>query len=128
MGDHIVKLVDEIVKLNLMESNELARCLQIRLGLPDISHLMSAGGPQSNEEEEEEKEEKIIFEVKLESYEASSKVKIIKELRKMTDLTLKDAKSLVESAPAIVKKDLTKDEAEEYGKQLEAVGAKIEIV
>ena len=52
---------------------------------------MSAGGPQSNEvEEEEEKEEKIIFEVKLESYEASSKVKIIKELRKMTDLTLKD--------------------------------------
>ena len=52
---------------------------------------MAAGGPQSNEvEEEEEKEEKIIFEVKLESYEASSKVKIIKELRKMTDLTLKD--------------------------------------
>merc|ERR1711934_1124177 len=64
--DHILKLVDEIVKLNLMESNELARCLQIRLGLPDISHLMSAGGVQTNEDDDDagqKEEEKIIFHV-----------------------------------------------------------------
>ena len=57
---------------------------------------MSAGGPQSNEQdeqEEEQKEEKIIFAVQLESYEPSVKVKIIKEIRKMTDLTLKDVRS-----------------------------------
>ena len=69
---------------------------QIRLGLPDISHLM-ATGPQAHHEEEEVeevKEEKIIFGVQLAAYDPSIKVKIIKEIRKMTDLTLKDVCSL----------------------------------
>lgn len=75
----------------------------------------------------EEKEEKTSFDLKLESFDAAAKIKVIKEIRGITELGLKEAKELVEGAPAMVKKGLKKEEAEEFKKKLEAVGAKVSL-
>mmetsp|Transcript_51992 Transcript_51992/g.143992 ORF Transcript_51992/g.143992 Transcript_51992/m.143992 type:complete len:216 (-) Transcript_51992:61-708(-) len=78
-------------------------------------------------EEEEEIEVKTTFAVKLTGFDAKSKIKVIKEVRAIAGLGLKEAKDLVESAPKVVIKDLSNDKAEEMKAQLEAVGAQIEI-
>ena len=79
-------------------------------------------------EEEAAAEEKTAFDLKLTGFDAKSKIKIIKEVRGMTSLGLKEAKELVEGAPATVKKDIKKEEAEELKGKLEALGATVEIV
>lgn len=68
-------------------------------------------------------EEKIIFDVKLDKFDAAAKIKVIKEIRSFTDLGLKEAKELVEKAPAVVKKGVTKDEANAIIEKLKAIGA-----
>ena len=67
--------------------------------------------------------EKTSFDVKLEKYDATAKIKIIKEVRSFTDLGLKEAKDLVEKAPAILKKGLTKEEATKMIEKLKELGA-----
>jgi large subunit ribosomal protein L7/L12 len=78
-------------------------------------------------EEEEEKEVKTTFAIKLTGFDAKAKIKVIKEVRAIAGLGLKEAKELVESAPKVVIKDLSNDKAEEMKAQLEAVGAQVEI-
>jgi ribosomal protein L7/L12 len=78
-------------------------------------------------EEEEEKEVKTAFAVKLVGFDAKAKIKVIKEVRAIAGLGLKEAKELVESSPKVVMKDLSSDKAEEMKAQLEVVGAQIEI-
>ena len=68
-------------------------------------------------------EEKTSFALKLESFDAAQKIKVIKEVRAITDLGLKEAKELVEGAPAVLKKELKKEEAEALIAKLTAVGA-----
>ena len=68
-------------------------------------------------------EEKTIFDVKLDKFDAAAKSKVIKEIRSFTDLGLKEAKELVEKAPAVVKKGVTKDEANAIIEKLKAIGA-----
>lgn len=68
-------------------------------------------------------EEKTIFDVKLDKFDAAAKIKVIKEIRSFTDLGLKEAKELVEKAPAVVKKGVTKDEANAIIEKLKAIGA-----
>lgn len=63
--------------------------------------------------------------MKLESYEASAKIKIIKEVRSFTDLGLKEAKDLVEKAPSILKKGVSKEEGEQIIEKMKALGAKV---
>ena len=77
--------------------------------------------------EEEKKEEKKTIELKLVSYDEKSKIKVIKEIRTITNLGLKEAKDLVEGAPKVVKKDIKKEEAEELKAKLVAAGATVEI-
>ena len=69
--------------------------------------------------------EKSTFDVKLEKFDAAAKIKVIKEVRAFTDLGLKEAKELVEKAPVIVKKQITKDEAEKIAAKLKEVGATV---
>ena len=71
--------------------------------------------------------EKTAFDVTLTSFDAKAKIKIIKEIRGIADLGLKEAKELVDSAPKIIKKDLKKEQAEEIKAKLEALGAQIDI-
>lgn len=74
---------------------------------------------------EEKKAEKTVYELKLESYEASAKIKIIKEVRSFTDLGLKEAKDLVEKTPSVLKKGLSKEEGEQIIEKMKALGAKV---
>ena len=67
--------------------------------------------------------EKTHFDIELSSYEATSKIKVIKEVRSLLGLGLKEAKELVESAPIWIKKEVKKEEAEELIAKLEAIGA-----
>lgn len=76
---------------------------------------------------EETKEEKTQFDVKLASFDAKQKIKVIKEIRAITGLGLKEAKELVENAPSVLKKDLKKEDAEALVAQLEAIGAVAEL-
>jgi len=77
---------------------------------------------------EEAVEEKTSFDVKLLGFDAKSKIKVIKEVRAIAGLGLKEAKEMVESAPKVIQKDLKQDAAEELKEKLEALGAQIEIV
>lgn len=85
------------------------------------------GGAAPAAAAEEPKEEKTQFDVKLASFDAKSKIKIIKEVRAITGLGLKEAKELVEGAPSVLKKDVKKDEADEIINKLKEVGAVVEL-
>ncbi|KAL3928815.1 MAG: hypothetical protein SGARI_004927, partial [Bacillariaceae sp.] len=76
---------------------------------------------------EEPAEAKTIFDLKLVGFDAKAKIKVIKEVRNIAGLGLKEAKELVESAPKVIQKDLKQEKAEELKAQLEAVGAEIEL-
>ena len=73
----------------------------------------------------EEKVEKTIFDMKLEGFDAMAKIKVIKEVRSFTDLGLKEAKDLVEKSPTLLKKGVTKEEAEAIIAKMKEVGAKV---
>lgn len=133
--ERVWRLVDEISSLTLAENAELGRIVLKKLGMkePPVIGVMKPGaaglagmamkGP--TEAKEEKKAEKTVFEMKLESYEATSKIKIIKEVRSFTDLGLKEAKDLVEKAPTVFKKGVSKEEGEQIIEKMKAVGAKV---
>ncbi|XP_028769985.1 uncharacterized protein LOC114729746 [Neltuma alba] len=134
-SERVFKLVDEMASLTLAEAAELGPILMRKMGLkemPTVGYMkpgaanlagMAAKAPAAAKEEK--KPEKTVFELKLESYEAASKIKIIKEVRGFTDLGLKEAKDLVEKTPSIIKKGVSKEEGEEIIEKLKALGAKV---
>lgn len=103
--------------------------IQKRLGM-NVRHadMPTAGGAAAGGAEEAvEVEAKTTFDLKLMGFDAKSKIKVIKEVRSIAGLGLKEAKELVEGAPKVVKKDLKEDEANELKEKLEALGAQIEV-
>ncbi len=120
------KLGDKIVGLTLMQAKELGDYLKDEHGIePASGGAVMVAGPASAEQGEQA-EEKTTFDVILKSF-GEKKIQVIKEVRALTSLGLKEAKDLVEAAPKPVKEGLTKDEAEAAKKQLEAVGATVEL-
>ncbi|KAF0760646.1 hypothetical protein AaE_003526, partial [Aphanomyces astaci] len=109
----VQKVLDLICELNLIEISELSTAVQVKFDIPEMGFAMGGGGGGAAPVEEEKKEEKTAFDVKLVSYDAKNKIKVIKEVRAITGLGLKEAKELVESVPAVLKKELKKAEAEE---------------
>jgi large subunit ribosomal protein L7/L12 len=101
------------------------------LNIPDAALQSFAAAPAAapaaaaEEPEEEIVQEKTMFNVKLESFEAGSKPKIIKEVKSLLGLSLVDSKKFVESAPKIVKEGLSKEDAEKIQKTLQDLGAKV---
>lgn len=89
--------------------------------------LAAVQGPEAGATEEVQ-EAKTIFDLKLVGFDAKAKIKVIKEVRSIAGLGLKEAKELVEAAPKVIQKDLKPEKAEELKAQLEAVGAQIEVV
>ena len=85
----------------------------------------SGPGAGAGANAEAEAKEKTAFDIKLEKYEAASKIKIIKEVRAFTDLGLKEAKDLVEKVPCVLKKGLTKEEADPIIQKLKELGATV---
>ncbi|PWY87771.1 50S ribosomal protein L12 [Aspergillus heteromorphus CBS 117.55] len=128
----ITQIVDQISQLNLLETADLVASLKARLNIPDLpvgGFAMGAApaAPAAAEEEEAAPaaQEKTLFNLKLESIDASSKAKVIKEIKTMLGLSLVDSKKFVESAPKVLKESVPKEEAEKIMETLKAVGAKV---
>ena len=122
----VKKLGDEIVGLTLMEAKELGDYLKDEYGIePAAGGAVMVAGPAAAGPAEE-KEEKTSFDVILKEY-GEKKIQVIKEVRALTGLGLKEAKELVDNAPKPVKEGVSKDDAEAAQKQLEAVGAVVEL-
>ena len=128
---HVEKLAHEIVNLTLLELKELTTKIADHFGFDDDVMAASYSGGQvaaAPTAEAEVVEEKTIFDLKLVGFDAKAKIKVIKEVRSIAGLGLKEAKELVEGAPKVVQKDLKQEKADELKAQLEAVGAQVEIV
>ena len=120
-------VIEYIKNLKLGEVKNLIEKLEDELGVSASAPVMAIAGGAAGAAEEAV-EEQTEFDVELtELSDAKAKVKVIKEVRGITGLGLKDAKALVESAPAIIKEAVSKDAAEEIKKKVEAVGGKITI-
>jgi large subunit ribosomal protein L7/L12 len=126
VNSKVKKLGDEIVGLTLMEAKELADYLKDEYGIePAAGGAVMMAGPAA-QGPAEEKEEKSSFDVILKEF-GDKKIQVIKEVRALTGLGLKEAKELVDNVPKPVKEGLSKDDAEAIQKQLEAVGAVVEL-
>ncbi|KZL20531.1 50S ribosomal protein L7/L12 [Pseudovibrio axinellae] len=116
------KIVEELSALTVMEAAELSKLLEDKWGVSAAAPVaVAAAGPAA-----EAAEEKTEFDVVLADA-GAKKINVIKEVRAITGLGLKEAKELVEGAPKAVKEAVSKDEAEELKKKLEEAGAKVEL-
>ncbi len=123
----IKDLGDKIVGLTLMQAKELGDYLKEEHGIePAGGGAVMVAGPAAGGGEGEAAEEKTSFDVVLKAA-GEKKIQVIKEVRAMTGLGLKEAKDLVDGAPKTVKEGLSKEEAEEAKKKLEEVGATVEL-
>lgn len=126
MSEKINQIVDELKTLTLLEASELITQIEETFGV-DASAM--AGGPVviSETGTADEVEEKTEFDVMLEEVPADKKIAILKIVRGITGLGLKEAKELVESAPKLIQEGLAKDAADEAKKQIEDAGGKVSL-
>ena len=117
------KIVDELSSLTVLEAAELSKMLEEKWGVSAAAAVAVAAGPAAAAAPVEEKTE---FTVVLAAA-GDKKIEVIKEVRAITSLGLKEAKDLVEGAPKPVKEGSPKDEAEKVKAQLEKAGAKVEM-
>jgi large subunit ribosomal protein L7/L12 len=117
------KIVDELSTLTVLEAADLAKMLEEKWGVSAAAAVAVAAAPGAAAAPVEEKTE---FTVVLAAV-GEKKIEVIKEVRALTGLGLKEAKDLVEGAPKAVKEGVTKDEAEKVKATLEKVGAKVEL-
>jgi large subunit ribosomal protein L7/L12 len=123
----LAKLVDDLSGLTVIEAAELSKMLEEKWGVSAAAPVAvaAAAGPAGGEAAAAE-EEKDSFDVVLTAI-GDKKINVIKEVRAITGLGLKEAKDLVEGAPKPVKEGASKDEAEEFKKKLEEAGASVEL-
>ena len=119
----LAKIVDDLSALTVLEAAELSTMLEEKWGVSAAAPVAAAAAPAAGGEAAAEKDE---FDVVL-TEAGASKINVIKEVRGITGLGLKEAKDLVESAPKAVKEGCAKAEAEEIQKKLEEAGAKVEL-
>ncbi|WP_225048115.1 50S ribosomal protein L7/L12 [Lacticaseibacillus kribbianus] len=112
-------IVDQLKEASILELNDLVKAIEEEFGVSAAAPVAAAGAAAGAAEEA-----KDSFNVELTEV-GQEKVKVIKEVRAITGLGLKDAKGLVDGAPANVKEDVTEDEAKKLKEQLEAVGATV---
>ena len=119
--DDIMKVVEE---MTVLELSELVKACEDKFGVtaaaPAVAVAAAGGGAA------EEEEEQTSFTVTLTGI-GANKIAVIKEIRAITELGLKEAKDLVDSAPKAIKENVTKEEAEEIKKKIEATGATVEV-
>jgi len=118
-------LVKQIEELSVLDLSELVKVLEEKFGVSAAAPVMAVAASASAEAAAE-KEEKTSFDVHLISA-GDQKINVIKVVREVTILGLKEAKDLVDGAPKIVKEGVKKEEAEEIKKKLEAAGGKVEL-
>ena len=127
MSDKITQIVEELKTLTLLEASELVTAIEETFGVDASASagggMMMAAAPAAAEEVEEKTE----FNVMLDEVPADKKIAVLKVVRTLTGLGLKEAKTLVESAPKMVQEALGKDAAEEAKTQIEAAGGKVSL-
>jgi large subunit ribosomal protein L7/L12 len=116
------QIIDTIKEMTVLELNDLVKAIEEEFGVTAAAPVAVGGGAAA----EGAVEEKTEFDVVLESA-GASKIKVIKAVREITGLGLKDAKELVDGAPNTVKEGVAKEEAEELKAKLEEVGASVEL-
>lgn len=133
MAADMEKMIDEISNMTVLELSELVKALEDKFGVsasaaPAVAMPgMVPGAAPGEAAEEEEAAEQTEFDVQLKEF-GSSKIPVIKEVRALTGLGLKEAKEKVESAPVVIQEGVSKEDAEKAKEQLEALGAVVEIV
>ena len=115
------EIIDAIKELTVMELNELVKACEEEFGVSAAAGVAVVAGPAA-----EAVEEKTEFDVELTSF-GAQKIKVIKVVREITGLGLKEAKEAVEGAPKVIKEAVAKDEAEAIKAKLEEVGATVTI-
>ncbi|MGC2141996.1 MAG: 50S ribosomal protein L7/L12 [Methylovirgula sp.] len=122
---NLEKIVDDLSSLTVLEAAELAKLLETKWGVSAAAAVAVAAAP-AGAAPAAAAEEKTEFTVVLAAI-GDKKIEVIKEVRAVTGLGLKEAKDLVESAPKPIKEGVTKEEAEKIKATLEKVGAKVEL-
>ena len=122
----IEKIAEDLSKLTVLEAAELATLLEEKWGVSAAAAPMAVAMPTGGGDAGDADEEKSEFDVVLTAV-GASKINVIKEVRAITGLGLKEAKDLVEAAPKAVKEGIAKDEAEEIKGKLEEAGATVEV-
>ncbi len=123
MAENLAKLVDDLSTLTVLEAAELSKMLEEKWGVSAAAPaavVQAVAGVAAVEEEQSE------FDVILASF-GEKKINVIKEVRVITGLGLKEAKDLVEGVPSPIKEAVTKEEADELKKKLEGAGATVEV-
>lgn len=120
------KLVDELGSLSLLEASELTKMLEEKWGVSAAAPMAMGMMPMGADGAVEEEEEKTEFDVVLKEI-GPKKINVIKEVRAMTGLGLKEAKDVVDGAPNTIMEAVAKDAAEEAKSKLEAAGAVVEL-
>lgn len=135
--DKVQAIFDKVLFLDMIEVHLLTQVVNEQMGISwkETEQRMSGRGGGGSKKAgagdaaaDEPVEEKTIFDLKLLGFDAKSKIKVIKEVRNIAGLGLKEAKEMVEGAPKVIQKELKKEKAEELKLQLEAVGATVELV
>ncbi len=125
-ADNIKSLGDSIVKLTVLEAKSLGDFLEVVHGIKPAA-VAAAAGPVAAAAPAEPVAVQTEFNVSLEAYAADKKIGVIKVVRAMTGLGLKEAKDLVEGAPKDVKVGVSKDDAEKFKKEIEEAGGTVKI-
>lgn len=120
------KFIEAIEKMSVLELSELVKAIEERFGVSAAMPVMASAPAASGGEEASGKEEKTSFTVELKDG-GSQKIQVIKALRELTQLGLKEAKDLVDGAPKVVREGVDKATAEEIKQRLEAAGATVEV-
>ena len=135
MAADMEKLIEEISNMTVLELSELVKALEDKFGVsasaaPAIAMpgvMPAADGAAAPGEEEAAAEEKTEFDVQLKEF-GANKIPVIKEVRSITGLGLKEAKEKVESAPVVIQEAVSKEDADKAKEQLEELGAVVEII
>ncbi len=124
-SDTLNKIVEDLSKLTVKEAAELSKLLEEKWGVEANAPVAAVAAAPAGGDVEEEDSGGGVVNIELTAA-GDKKIDVIKEVRAITELGLKEAKDLVESAPKPLKEGVKKEEAEEIKKKLEAVGAKVE--
>jgi len=127
MSEKITQIVEDLKTLTLLEASELVSQIEETFGVDASASVGGAAMVMAAAPAAEEVEEKTEFNVMLDEVPADKKIAILKIVRGLTGLGLKEAKDLVESAPTQVQEGVSKDAAEDAKKQIEAVGGKVSL-
>jgi large subunit ribosomal protein L7/L12 len=120
------QLIEAIKGMTVLELSEMVKALEEEFGVSAAAPMAVAAAPAAGAEAAAPAEEKTAFDVMLTAF-GDQKIQVIKVVRALTGLGLKEAKDVVEGVPSAIKEGVTKDEAEDAKKQLEDAGATVEI-